>query len=219
LAKLKKVLFFGTAIMPILVRRYVYLSIFGTSILLICNLFSKPNNQNTMKKYLFLMLCTFLAFQVSADPWEDLTEKEAKAVVKFLKTNPYILDYCDCCGSGDVYLMKVVSTEIVPCSYAEGKKSVIAKVVPLGKLETDADGTPSAYRVEKMSDAVEELIVTMNYTFVLDKKNKWAVPFFKVVPYSQNHVCKGATRFPNPADNPNIKDTGYKAWFKKMKLK
>lgn len=171
-----------------------------------------------MKKLLFLAFSFLILSPLKADPWEDLTQKQAEAVVKFLKKNPFILDYCDCCGEGDVYLMKVVSTKIVECSYNSAKKTVVAEVVKIGKLETN-DGVPSAYRTQSMQSAPESYIVTMNYTFVYSKRDKWATPLFKEVAYDQNHVCKGATRFPNPFDNNDIKDADYRKWFKAQKLK
>ena len=58
--------------------------------------------------------------------------------------------------------------------------------------------------------------ITMNYTFVFEPKMKWAVPFFKVIPYSNNHVCKGATVFPDPTQKGvQIADAEYAAWFAK----
>ena len=160
-------------------------------------------------------MCLWLA--AKADPWEDLTEKQANAVTKFLAKNPFILDYCDCCESGDVYLMKVVRTKIVPCSYNEAKKTVVAEVVRIGKLEVAEGGVPSAYRTTAVSEPPQDFIITMNYTFVYSKRDKWAVPFFKAVDYDQNHICKGATRFPNPFDNNDIKDEDYQKWFKNKK--
>lgn len=171
-----------------------------------------------MKKVLIFVIAIFSFSLLKADPWEDLTDKQAKSVVKFLEKNPFILDYCDCCETDEVYLMKVVSTKIVPCSYDETKKTVIAQVVRIGKLEVNG-GVPSAYRTTALAENIESFTITMNYTFVFSKRDKWAVPLFKEVAYEQDHICKGATRFPNPFENNDIKDESYKKWFKKQKLK
>lgn len=166
-----------------------------------------------MKKLLFVLLSMATLTTVTADPWEDVTQEQAEQVQAHLKLHPFILDYCDCCGDGEVYLMKVLSTKIVECSYNSEKKTVVAEVVKLGKLET-YDGSPSAYRTEAVNDAeVEEFIITMNYTFTYSECGQWAVPFFKEVPYEQNHVCNGATRFPSPFDNKALEDVQYIEWF------
>ena len=172
-----------------------------------------------MKNLFLLFFAIFTCMAAKADPWEDVTEKQAASIVKFLKKNPFILDYCDCCDEGDVYLLKVVSTKIVPCSHDETKKTVIANVLRIAKLETGKDGTPTAYRAKTCAEPEQEFIISMNYTFVFSKRDKWAVPFFKEIPYEQDHVCKGATRYPNPAENENIKDAEYKKWFAKRKIK
>ncbi len=179
----------------------------------------KKINVINMKKILIFCVAMCFWLVAKADPWEDLTDKQAKAVVRFLQKNPFILDYCDCCGSGDVYLMKVVSTKIIPCSYNEAKKTVVAEVVRIGKLEVTEGGVPSAYRTTALAETQKDFIITMNYTFVYGKRDKWAVPLFKEVAYDQEHICKGATRFPNPFENNDIKDEDYKKWFRKQKIK
>jgi hypothetical protein len=159
----------------------------------------------------FVAVITFLA--AKADPWDDLTESQAKAVVAFLKKNPFVLDYCDCCDNTEVMLIKIVDPEVVPCDWNPEKFSVRALSWTIGKLEVN-DGIPSAYRA--VGDLVPtNYIVSMNYTFVYSKSKKWAVPLFKEVAYDRDHVCKGATKFPNPKENPEITDADYIAWYAK----
>ncbi|MFK7946063.1 MAG: hypothetical protein AB8G11_00620 [Saprospiraceae bacterium] len=168
-----------------------------------------------MKKILLSLVSTLMIFSsVLADPWEDLTEEQAQHVIEHLTQHPFILDYCDCCDTDEVYLMKVLSTRIEVCSYNEEKVSIIAKVIKIGKLEV-TDGTPSAYRTEVVEDAeIEDFIITMNYTFTYSECGQWAVPLFKEVAYDRNHVCKGATRFPSPFDNEKtLQDAQYIEWF------
>lgn len=168
-----------------------------------------------MKKILLILVSIVMIFSsVIADPWEDLTKEQARQVIEHLTQHPFILDYCDCCDTEDVYLMKVLSTKVEVCSYDEEKVSVVAEVIKLGKLEVN-DGTPSVYRTAVVEDAeVEQLIITMNYTFAYSECGQWAVPLFKEVAYDRNHVCKGATRFPSPFDNEKtLQDVQYIEWF------
>jgi hypothetical protein len=168
---------------------------------------------HNMKKLLLFCSVIFATFTAKADPWDDLTVTQAKAVVAFLKKNPFVLDYCDCCENPEVSLIKIVKAEIIPCEWNPQKVSVRALSWTIGKLEVYSD-TPSAYRTQPQMTPTDYLI-TMNYTFVYSKAGKWAVPFFKEVPYDRDHVCKGATNFPNPKDNPGITDLDYIKWYKK----
>lgn len=167
-----------------------------------------------MKKLFFMLLSMSILTAVTADPWEDVTQEQAEAIVKHLEMHPYILDYCDCCGEGDVHLLRVVSTQIVECSYDAEKKTVLAQVVSMGKLQRSG-GSPSAYNVEAVEDDMPyELVVSLNYTFVYSACGQWAVPLFKEVHDERNHVCNGATRFPSPFDNEVVlDDPSYIEWF------
>lgn len=166
-----------------------------------------------MKKIILLIVAVSTFLVAKADPWDDLTESQAKAVVAFLKKNPFVLDYCDCCDNPEVSLIKIVKAEVVPCEWNAEKFSVRALSWTIGKLEVNGD-TPSAYRAEG-SMAPTDYIIMMNYTFVYSKTGKWAVPFFKEVAYDRDHICKGATKFPNPKENPGITDAEYIAWYAK----
>lgn len=153
---------------------------------------------------------------MSADAWDNLSYEQAEDVIGYLENNPFFLDYCDCCDDGDVILMKYLDAEIIPCEWDSEYKSVLVYAVKIGKLERNGS-YPSAYRVETMNEETE-YIITMNYTFVYSECGNWAVPFFKEVAYSNEHVCCGATRFPSPSDNPGIKDSEYIAWFNRNDL-
>lgn len=167
-------------------------------------------------KWIFSIIMCLSLFTASADSWDNLTEKEAAKTAKYLKKNAYILDYCDCCGGSDVYLLKVVSTEIVQCSWNKEHKSIKVKVEKIAKLET-TDVGPSKYRAEPINNS-EEYTISMNYTFGYDKKMRWAVPLFKLVDYNMydDHVCKGATNYPEPTlQNGTVINADYKAWYDK----
>jgi len=164
--------------------------------------------------FLFLAISVFSINNVKADDWDDMTSSQAKNVQSYLKKNPFVLDYCDCCSDAEVFLLKIISTESITCSWNAEKFSVKAKAIKIGQLERFT--FPSAYRTKPMNEEID-YIVSMNYTFVYSKVGKWAVPLFKMVAYEKdrNHVCAGATRFPDPSDGNEIKDASYKIWFDK----
>ncbi len=168
-----------------------------------------------MKYILSFLLC--LSITVSkADAWDNLKEKEAKKTVKFLKKNPYIIDYCDCCTGSEAYLLKVVSAEIVTCDWNSEDVSIKLKVKKVARLETTGSGI-SKYRAEPINSD-DNYKITMNYTFGFDKKMKWAVPLFKLVDYGyyDNHICMGAGNYPEPTLNDGtVINKDYQTWYNK----
>ena len=97
----------------------------------------------TRKLFVLLFFC-FAFLAVMADPIEDMTMEEAKSLVKYLKDNPYLVDYCDCCdknpGGERVFasLIRVDATEIIPCTYDASRYSVklTATVIAGGNVNT-----------------------------------------------------------------------------------
>ena len=173
-----------------------------------------------MKNVFLLFVATLFITNAKADPWDNLTQVQAEEVVEHLKTNPFILDYCDCCDGSETYLLKVLKTEIVTCNWDSEYKSVQVTAIKIGQLERGETGPVSAYRVKGMEEETTYTIY-MNYTFVYSECGNWAVPFFKEVEYDNYgaHVCTGATRFPNPEDNQEITDKEYIQWFEKTGMK
>lgn len=158
---------------------------------------------------LFLM-----AFISRADAWDNLTEDQAHQVVRFLHKNPFIFDFCDCCGeSVEVYLLKVESAEIIPCSWDKKQFSVLTKSRRIARMQWTSIGLDD-YHTDEVNEEVEYTIF-MNYTFAFDKHMKWAVPFHKLIKYSLNGpICIGATNYPNPKDSGvKITDKDYMEWF------
>ncbi|MFK8037122.1 MAG: hypothetical protein AB8B74_02435 [Crocinitomicaceae bacterium] len=165
-----------------------------------------------MKQILILFL-SLLSFNAFADSWEDITDKQAKEVKKYLKKYPFILDYCDCCSDSENFLMRVLESDIVPCTYDSEKKSVKVKAIRIAKL----DGGPtkiSAYNAIGLNDTVD-YIISMNYTFVYNSVSIWTIPFFGIIPYRLNTQCDGEASFPNPEYNKDIKDAFYIDWYQK----
>ncbi len=159
-----------------------------------------------------------MSINLLADPWEDINEQQAKQVKKYLAKNPIILDYCDCCSDSEIYLLRVLKSDIIPCDYNSKKKSVKVKAIRIGQL--DSKVRASAYNVIGMNDTVEYTI-SINYTFVYTEDGRWAVPFSDIIPYRlKNEGCEGATSFPDPLHNKEIKDTFYINWYQKyVKIK
>lgn len=165
-----------------------------------------------------LLLCPTLLW---ADPWDNLTLQQAEQVEAFLKTNPYIFDYCDCCDAeGEyatkVYLMKVTSTEIVTCDWNPEYYSVQADVVVLAEIPyTPAGPQMNAPRISRSEDGLK---ITMNYTWGYNAGQRKAAPLYSIVPYDvygeqdpNSGYCRAFTTFPDPR---LIKDQEYTNWYK-----
>lgn len=169
-----------------------------------------------MRKYLLILIALIFTFNAKADAWDDLTETQANAVVKFLHHNPYILDYCDCCGPNEpAYLIKVESSEIVPCTWDKKKFSVVIKGRRITRFQISEKGIDD-YHTDPASRDVDYTIF-MNYTFAYDHHMKWAVPFYKLIDYDrEGPVCFGATIYPNPVSHEiKIDDDDYFTWYEK----
>lgn len=163
-----------------------------------------------------VLLCSGLTS--FADSWQDLTMKEAKKAERFLKKNPYILDYCDCCSSGDpVRLIKVVSVAIVPCEYNEEKFSLQVEGIIMAHVNNTGVGL-NEHNADFSRMGDEVYTISMNYTFAYDKKMHWATPLFKIIGYDLDHVCRGATNFPKPPkiiDGLSQEIADYDLWYGK----
>ena len=178
-----------------------------------------------MKKILFLFMLLSPLY-ASADAWDNLTYEQAESVQKFLNNTPFILDYCDCCDfegeyAAKVYLMKVISTEIIACEWDNAFYSVKAKVEIIAELTYTENG-PDVSKPLKVSRE-DELIITMNYTWSYSKEQAKVIPFFNIVPYDiygeneqTSGSCRNYTDFPNPfKTNDVISDNEFRDWYKK----
>ncbi len=168
-------------------------------------------------KILFFTLFLFVSLAVFADPWDNLTKQEAKKVVQFLKQNPYVLDYCDCCDIESVALVKVTSVKIIDCEWKKGQYSIeveTRKVVDIPNTDTGPqlpDAAP-AYGNHKF-------LVTMNYTWGFNATTKKAAPLFDMIEYKtygdDRKPCKSYTEYPNPYEAEcDIFDREYREWYK-----
>lgn len=165
-------------------------------------------------KHVTLLLLLFVATICKADAWDNLTKEQAEEVVKFLEKNPFIFDFCDCCGkSEEVYLIKVESAEIVPCSWDKEQFSVLTKGRRIAKMQWAHVGIDD-FHADPIDEKVEYTIY-MNYTFAYDKHMKWAVPLHKLLDYRlHSPICIGATHYPDPNDEGvKITDIDYIQWF------
>ncbi|WP_405295915.1 hypothetical protein [Algibacter sp. Ld11] len=158
-----------------------------------------------------------------ADAWDNLTLQQAEQVCKFLNTDPYILDYCDCCNyegeyATKIYLMKVKSTQIITCEWNSEYYSVRADVDILAEIPYTKEGPDINYAHRYKSK--EELVITMNYTWAYNEQKKKAAPIYTIIPYDiygetnpNSGYCKAFTNFPSPK---YIKNRKYKKWYNKI---
>lgn len=152
-----------------------------------------------MRNLLFAFIMIISIGNAYADAWDDLSKAQAEAVVKELKKNPYVFDYCDCCGNHDdldihVAMLKVdiSSIKIVECDWKKEAFTVTFNTIGI---------TTWTYTREKLFDMVsfdqsdlagetKGLKLFMNYTWGFSKKGKNGRPFFEIVDYSSNYGGK-----------------------------
>lgn len=190
-----------------------------------------------MKNLIILLTLVLTPFLSKADAWDNLTLEEANKVVAYLEENPFIYDYCDCCGtdeSSSATLLQVKSTEIVTCSWDENFYSVKVEVKPIVNVFGNGENLHldnlSAYTVPKDGGAedpyVDGYTIYMNYTWAFNKDLKKVTPILSFVEYnyygetpSDKGTCKAFTEFPDPIKhNKAFKNRKYKKWYKKMMI-
>jgi len=170
----------------------------------------------TYMKTFSLLLCLCFALQARADYWDNLSQEEAENVVAELKRNPFIFAYCDCCG-GSLEFVKVIKTEIVPCSWNEGQFSIQYNYIALAAFvrveQTNQLSAPSS-----ASQSSDPTTLAMNYTWTVHPTTKMAAPFFNAVTYTyyENRSCEAPFSYPTPTEVRSVsKLMGYKGWYKK----
>lgn len=183
-----------------------------------------------MKKT-FLLL--FVAFFVGngylfADPWDCMSQTEAKELMAYLKKNPFVFDYCDCCDDGsrehDNYklmghLIKIEKMEIVSCSWDDTQFSVniiSSKVISSGYV----DGGKFIVAIASDEDSKmysDSWPVTLNYTWAYNKGKP--VRLFKMTSYKgEDFNCGGLKQFPEPKNVPAGKlQKAYTKYYSKKK--
>ena len=168
-------------------------------------------------KTIFTLLLFVSSFIARADSWDNMTQSQADSVKSLIVDNPFIFDYCDCCGSSvEVYLIKVKTVEIIPCSWDSEQFSVHVTGKRIAKLLVSEGGIDDYHTADPVDQFVE-YTVFMNYTFIFDNYMNWAVPIFKLVDYHlDGPICFGATNYPNPNDEGiQISDKDYIDWYAK----
>ncbi|MBD3639343.1 MAG: hypothetical protein HUJ25_18445 [Crocinitomicaceae bacterium] len=152
---------------------------------------------------------------VKAAAWDNLTAEQANQVIKFLEKNPFVFDFCDCCGeSVEVYLLRVKSAKMIKCAWDKKQYNVLTKSKRIAKMQWANVGIDD-YHTDVIDEDVEYTIF-MNYTFAFDAHMKWAVPLFKLFDYHvKGPICIGATNYPNPSDaGVKITDEDYIEWYR-----
>lgn len=189
-----------------------------------------------MKKFLLVFFIVFSLNNAFADAWDDLSKAQAEAVVQELKKNPYIFDYCDCCGNHEtteitVTMLKVDvnSIKIEECDWKKEAFSVKFNTTGIvtwtytkhQKIEMVPFAEP------ELGERTQGLKIYMNYTWAFSKKEKVGRPFFDIVDYTSNYGGKHkpcvdiSITYPTPkqlkkegevATKSEVK--AYKKWYK-----
>lgn len=179
-----------------------------------------------MKNFAILLLTFLLSFTSFADAWDNLTRQEAEEVVAYLEAHPFIFEYCDCCDyDGEyatmIHMVKVVSTEIIPCSWNDGQFSVKYTSEPIIQIDYTKEG-PNLSELNVAVEADANAVIYMNYTWGINIETGLAEPIFNSVQYDyygEASPCKTPFSYPTPRMLKKVaKVKGYKKWYKKNVL-
>lgn len=115
--------------------------------------------------FLLLMLAANAAF---ADPWDCMTKDEAKALVAYLKKNPYVMDYCDCCNQDGttaqlLYIQKAV---VKPCEYDAERFSVEVTALVLSENTVNKEGSIMTSQANAQMPS-SQLLLSLNYHYTV----------------------------------------------------
>ncbi|MCH2234050.1 MAG: hypothetical protein MK078_07340 [Crocinitomicaceae bacterium] len=167
-----------------------------------------------MKKLGTLIVLMLSITIARADAWDNLTKEQADQVVSFIEKNPFVFDYCDCCGTPPS-LVYVTGTEIVPCSWQPEDYTVHYTGTVIAKIfMEERGGDPS--NITPANDPFEGDIY-MNYTWVYNKQFQVVAPFFDVIDYGyygdDNRSCHELFGLPKAK---LVGNKMYKKWYKQQ---
>jgi hypothetical protein len=180
-----------------------------------------------MKNFVLTFVLTFFTFIgfVSADPWEAMTESEAKELMAFLKKNPYVFDYCDCCDEvarqydnrkAFGHLIKIEKMEIVPCAWDESRFSVNivqSKILAIGNIE-GGKFVVAQPNEEDIDSYRKPWPITLNYSWTI--KSGKASRLYNNINYKEEEVkCGGISEFPKPDKVPAKLKKAYQKFLKR----
>lgn len=76
-----------------------------------------PIRQMTKKAMLLIVAWMGLPFAAKADQLAYIQEKDARAAVELLQTQPYVLLHCGCCDDAPLQYVKIRSVSCHPAGY------------------------------------------------------------------------------------------------------
>jgi hypothetical protein len=159
---------------------------------------------------LFLTFSLFVQINfIKADPWDCMSKEEAEELMDYLRDDPYVFDYCDCCAdisdpNSEIpmgHLIKIEKMEIVQCSWDETQFSVkvVKSTVMISGSVKNGEFIEWPIYPEDEQRYAEPWMVTLNYTFTLEKGKK-PVRLYKLINYKADEVnCSGIKEFPDPS--------------------
>lgn len=178
-----------------------------------------------LKKIFSFFFAIAISVSLFADPIEDMTQTEAQQLVEYLKNNPYLVDYCDCCDDVNgvenrIYakLIHVESTEIVPCSYDDNKVSVKIKGTVIVGGHVNAKGVMEGVEAQGYAyenDNGSPTLATLNYHFAF-YKGKVVRLGNAISVNTEDYKCNALKQFP-ASDEMGDNEADYKAYLKKNK--
>jgi len=159
-----------------------------------------------------ILLLSFLIFtqisSVKADSWDCMSRDEANSLVAYLKDNPFVFDYCDCCdditGENDDkpmgQLIKIEKMEIVACSYDATQFSVrITKSTVVSSLYVFYGiANPAESRPDDLEKYDKPWNISLNYCFAMIGETSTMRLYQMIGTEAEAVECSGLSEFPIP---------------------
>ncbi|NJL14440.1 MAG: hypothetical protein HC913_16485 [Microscillaceae bacterium] len=163
-----------------------------------------------MKKisFLFILIAFASANGVWADPEDCMSRAEAEALVKKIKKERYLVDYCDCCndvGTGvTANLLLVKKAVVVSCEYDTERFSVKMEAQMLASFKV----RDQEYAEKAAHEGNTWNLALLNYQYFLEKGQARHLGF-ALRPGYEAPRCSGLKSFPPAA---LLNDKKYSAW-------
>lgn len=168
-----------------------------------------------MKTYLgsisLFLAILFVPNFLKADPWDCMSKEDAEELMVFLKKNPFVLEYCDCCDEPTAYLVRIQRMKIVPCHWDESQYSVAVvryRITAMGYMEDrqfkqiQQTADPEAL---KLYGNAEYYTPTLNYSFSRQNGKPTRLNTQTGDDRSDDIGCGGIQAFPAPKTLKKIK--------------
>jgi hypothetical protein len=142
-----------------------------------------------------------------------MDKSQAEQVVRFLKSQLYIMEYCDCCENSPFQLIKIEKVTMEPADNNLFEVRVIGKEVAVFGSDKMGNLLNPRLSTKSFND-----VISVNYTFIAENEKAVCIAqglqFSEVAGYEVDASCQQFVNLPQPTLAVFSANTDYKNWYK-----